>query len=123
MHVAGSLDTLLERLTSCSLASTSGVTSAGQTPIPSAPLHSLCIIIDSLTPLLLRHPLQRVLLLLEQLRMHPLVSCVLTSLHKVSMLGLLQIRGGDCGARVCLRGESGKKEEFGGNVIRIEEPL
>ena len=35
------------------------------------------------------HSLPKVLLLLEQVRMHPLVSCVLTSLHKVSDMGVL----------------------------------
>jgi len=42
----------------------------------------LCIVIDSVTPLLLHHPLTQLLRMLEELAMHGSVSCIITSVHK-----------------------------------------
>ncbi|KAF5833054.1 hypothetical protein DUNSADRAFT_10760 [Dunaliella salina] len=98
LSAPGSLHTLLDHLTSAfttTPATTSNSASAAFDHVPGAaaltaslpsisqqPLHSVCVIVDCLTPLLLRHPLPRVLRFLHSLREHPSVSCVLASLHK-----------------------------------------
>lgn len=90
MHFSGSLDKLLGLLThdSSSMADSHADVrrdAAAAAASPPAQPHSLCVVVDCLTPLLHRHSLSRVLLFLEALRMHPSVSCVLAGLHTVGL--------------------------------------
>lgn len=66
---------LYNAITSCSGSSTPGA-SAGQ--------HTVCVVFDSMTALLLLHSTTKVLQLLESLINHPGISCIIAALHEVS---------------------------------------